>query len=646
MFVNKFSAAIIIMGLVLFILLGGANIVRAEQANSMWLEPSAVNFGYASDTSYNATAGTKFNVTAWAYIASSASFCWQVTILFNPFQVQVVAVGYTAGTTSQFFAGHTTVTVSPLVDNVAGKVVFGESLLDSDSMAADTTNSLMWVEFEVVSIPNATTVSLRSTFSLGNISTTFFLDPNLNVIPTTNVGATYSFYYEGTPAPLTVNSVTQSLTIVYSDESVTVDSNVTGGVGGVENVTLSYFTNNTAFANVTIMLNSAPDMYVGTIPGESAGTTVYYFVTAYDSQGNEAMNNNAGANWSYVVIPRPLTINWVTRAPLMVHSGQSVTVWSNVTGGVGEVENVTLSYSTNNVTFINVTMALNSVLGMYVGTIPGESAGTTVYYFVTAYDTQGNEVTNNNAGANWSYVVAALPLTIGWVMQTPAIAFGGDSVTVSANVTGGVGGVANVTLSYSADNATFTNFTMTLNSTTGMWEGIIPGYSAGTIVYYLVAAQDFQGNSTEMPSSYVVSAPLVIGTPQVVLYNYNLVNGTGNVTVLAQLTNEFGVANVSLSYSANNVTFINVTMALNSVLGMYVGTIPQESVGTKLYYFVTAYDSQGNEAMSNNAGANWSYTVIPEVNSVPEFNSLVVLMVVLLAVSIAVLLTRKKVSHK
>jgi hypothetical protein len=542
MLVKKFSATIIILGLVFFMMLAGANNVKAEEANSMWLEPSAINFGYANETSYNATVGTEFNVTAWAYIASSASFGWQVTILFNPYQVQAVAAGYTAGTTSQFFAGHSTATVTPFIDNAAGKVMFGEALYGSDSVAANTTNSLMWAEFRVVSIPNAITPSLKSTLSLGTPDSTYFFNPSVTTIPTTNVGATYSFTYGGPPAPLTIDAVTQ--------------------------------------------------------------------------------------------------------APTTVYGGQSVTVSSNVTGGVGGVDTVTLSYSTDNATFTDVTMTLNGATGLYEGIIPEQLNGTTVYYLVTAYDAQGNEALSNNAGANWSYSVTAPPLTIGPVTQTPAIVYVGDNVTVSANVTSEFG-VTNVTLSYSTDNATFTDVTMTLNGATGLYEGTIPEQSngwSGTTVYYLVTAYDLHGNSAGVSRSYSISAwlPLVIGTPTYVAL-YNSVNDSESVTVLSQLTSGFGVTNVTLSYSTDNVTFNLTVMAFDPATGLYGGTIPEESVGTIVYYFLTAYDTQGNEALSNNAGANWSYSI---ERTVPEFGSPILLMVTLLAVSSAVLLMRKKAKLK
>jgi hypothetical protein len=75
----------------------------------------------------------------------------------------------------------------------------------------------------------------------------------------------------------------------------------------------------------------------------------------------------------------------------------------------------------------------------------------------------------------------------------------------------GGSGVANVTLSYSTDNTTFTNTAMALNATTGLWDGTIPGKPAGNTVYYRIIAYDNAGNfavnSNTGNWSYIVIVP-------------------------------------------------------------------------------------------------------------------------------------------
>jgi hypothetical protein len=72
----------------------------------------------------------------------------------------------------------------------------------------------------------------------------------------------------------------------------------------------------------------------------------------------------------------------------------------------------------------------------------------------------------------------------------------GQAVVVSTEVTDNVdgSGVSNVTLYYSNDTVAWTDTPMTLNDTTGLWDGTIPGYPTGTTVYYNITASDFAGN--------------------------------------------------------------------------------------------------------------------------------------------------------
>jgi hypothetical protein len=305
MFVKKFTGAIAIFGLMLFMILAlNANNVKASYPlDSLWVSPSAVNFNQ-----YNGSAGQEFNLTVWAYM-ENGTFTWQASVVFNTSLVQAVKAGYTNGTYgSVFFAGHTVVSPgAPTIDNVGGMVQWGETLLDSD-FATQTNASLAWVDFKVASVPNATTTSLAGAFDINGTSPadTFFLDANLNTITTTMYGAAYSSVYVPDTIKPTIANPTQVPVngSIPAGHSVTVSTNVTDNVGGsgVASVTLSYSADNATFTNTTMTLNATTGLYDGTIPGtiNTIGTTVYYRIIAYDVAGNYAVNFNTG-NWSYYV---------------------------------------------------------------------------------------------------------------------------------------------------------------------------------------------------------------------------------------------------------------------------------------------------------------------------------------------------------
>jgi hypothetical protein len=70
----------------------------------------------------------------------------------------------------------------------------------------------------------------------------------------------------------------------------------------------------------------------------------------------------------------------------------------------------------------------------------------------------------------------------------------GQAATISANVTDFGSGVKEAILRYSLNGgSTWTNVTMNYNSTSGLYEGVIPAQSAGTAVEYAVYAEDNVG---------------------------------------------------------------------------------------------------------------------------------------------------------
>jgi hypothetical protein len=155
----------------------------------------------------------------------------------------------------------------------------------------------------VITAPNATYTPLTASFDISSTDDNYDLDPDLNTIPTTNVGATYSSAYDITP-PTIANPTQVPLNgSIIDNQPVRVSTNVTDDVGGsgVANVTLSYSTDNTTFTNTAMALNATTGLWDGTIPGKPAGNTVYYRIIAYDNAGNFAVNSNTG-NWSYIVI--------------------------------------------------------------------------------------------------------------------------------------------------------------------------------------------------------------------------------------------------------------------------------------------------------------------------------------------------------
>jgi uncharacterized protein YraI len=153
---------------------------------AIWTEPASISLNTGSHG-----VGYKFNVTV--YISTTGlTYVWQVKVHFNPAHIKANRAAYTAGGTSQFFSGHGAIPVNPIIDNTTGTVMYGESLVGSDSVKAGS-GSLFWIEFEVVAVP-AVGGSLHSLIDPTDPADTFILDPDLTVVPGVSFGyTTYDF---------------------------------------------------------------------------------------------------------------------------------------------------------------------------------------------------------------------------------------------------------------------------------------------------------------------------------------------------------------------------------------------------------------------------------------------------------------------
>jgi parallel beta-helix repeat protein len=300
--------------------------------NSMWVSPSTINYDQN-----NASVGTLFNLTVWAYM-QNGTYDWQVMLDFDASVFQEVACGYTDGATSAYFAGHTTLSVSPFVDNVQGSILFGESLIGTTDYVPQNNASLMYAEFNITNWPTA---PINSTFSINSMGTlgTFFEDTNGNTINSASnlYDATLTLTFPvppPTPPTIYINadgSITPpGAPIVISDNiTYTFTDNVTSGSDGViinrDNVVLNgagytivgpggdigvwleHRSNVTienlkisAFENDIFVGNSSGDTILGNTltNGDSCGVDLA-FSTNNTVLGNRALDNTIGIGLLY-----------------------------------------------------------------------------------------------------------------------------------------------------------------------------------------------------------------------------------------------------------------------------------------------------------------------------------------------------------
>jgi hypothetical protein len=290
----------VIMVISAFAAINNAYAVDIQPPVSMWIDPPMSNF-----TTATTNVGDKFNVTVWINTDNTTlvAYTWQLTIGFDSSFLTCTRAGYTAGTTSQFFQGKTTVPVTAVITNTS--IMTGESLMGDANMTGNA--SLCWIEFEIMNAPNenTTTLSTNMNFTGAPNSDTFLLTPDLNTVmelATYNATFNYSLPPPDTTPP-TINTVTRDPSGEVSENaSVTVTADITDDVA-VYNATLSYTTDNATWTNASMSNVGQGNLYNGTIPGYLNGTTVWYFVTAFDTAGNQASTPSAPYSAYYNVVP-------------------------------------------------------------------------------------------------------------------------------------------------------------------------------------------------------------------------------------------------------------------------------------------------------------------------------------------------------
>ena len=196
----------------------------------------------------------------------------------------------------------------------------------------------------------------------------------------------------------------------------------------------------------------------------------------------------------------PPNIMSVSRTPETPNYDEDVTVMAQVEDEESGVDSVILSYSSNMVDWINLTMNLED--DIYLGEIPAQPYNANVSYKVHASDIAGNSAVSDT----YSYlVIDSYPPLISWVERSPISPNYNDTVlvTASASEPEEASGINLVILSY-FDGDSWTNTTMTFKEET-IYEGSIPKLPYGTTVEYIVYISDNAENwIVSSTYSYVV----------------------------------------------------------------------------------------------------------------------------------------------
>ena len=357
--------------------------------------------------------------------------------------------------------------------------------------------------------------------------------------------------------------------------------------------------NNTAYANITVLQNS---------PNGLAA----FNITAYDGAGNEfnITQNDASAN---VIID--------TANPTL----SNLTIYSNnphntSLATLDDTLNITITtnedLSSANITILGATYTM-SITGMVANasvTVNSSHADGQVEFSITALDLAGNSLTVNQTNLN------SLDLTID--KNVPSL----TNLTLYSNNSNSslarAGDLINITLEVSEQiyNATLqilgTEIDMTESNNTAYANITVLQNSPNGLAAFNITAYDGAGNEFNITQNDV-SVNVIIDTANPTLSNLTIYSNNPHNTSLATLDDTLNItitANEDLSSA--NITILGATYTM-SITGMVANasvTVDASHADGQVEFSITALDLAGNSLTVNQTNLNSQNLTIDRTN--------------------------------
>ena len=227
-----------------------------------------------------------------------------------------------------------------------------------------------------------------------------------------------------------INNIVIDPTTPDSNDTVSVSADVTD-VDGIASVVLNWGTTSGVLSDAISMNLDSGDSYVtaSDIPAQVAGTTVYFSITATDSNASPEATTSMEQSYTVIAANEAPMINNIAIDPITPDQSDTVSVSADVTDDRDAAEDlsVQLNWGTMTGSLTNV-IAMSVTSGdtfMTVSDIPQQTTGTQVFYTITATDNDSPALSTTTA--EQSYTVADAGVqgfsyteTGGWTPNDPS----------------------------------------------------------------------------------------------------------------------------------------------------------------------------------------------------------------------------------
>lgn len=237
-------------------------------------------------------------------------------------------------------------------------------------------------------------------------------------------------------------SIQDAVEKAYSNNETTIVAHVEEQ-SGLDAVLLNYTGNDWATSNTIEMTASQNQTYIGTIPGQPAGTTVKYKILASDKSGN-----SAEVQGSYVV-KNPTNIT-LALSRSVVYYGENITVTGSISYGGATV---TINYTSGDVATPKLVSTNSS--GFFTDTcFPNKTGSWTVLV-----SWAGNETCFGASSGYRNFTVEKTPMSITCNVTKASVTIG-ENITITGAVYPIVENLA-VTLTFISSNTTVEQYVYT-----------------------------------------------------------------------------------------------------------------------------------------------------------------------------------------
>jgi len=210
-------------------------------------------------------------------------------------------------------------------------------------------------------------------------------------------------------------SIQDSVEAVYSNNEATITVHVEDS--GLDTVLLNYTSDDWATSTAIEMTASQNQTYVGTIPGQPAGTTVKYRILASDNAGNIAE-----AQGSYVV-KNPTNIS-CSLSKSVIYYGENITVTGSISHGR---TTVTLNYTHGGI--ITSKFLSTDSSGFFTDAYFPDKTGS----WMVIASWAGNETCFGASSGYINFTVEKTPMSITCNITKESITIGGN-ITITGSV--------------------------------------------------------------------------------------------------------------------------------------------------------------------------------------------------------------------